>query len=227
MKTGNDVLERARENIGDPYVFGCFVPKDYPNWHDCFDCAEALSYWYYQVAKILYGTNQHKNPRTADAWTGFWLIDAKRFGKFISVSQAARTPGAAVLRIGAGIGHIVLSDGLGGTMEAHSTAKGVIASTLSNRRWTHGILVPGVAYEEGHIIPVQRPVVYRLVSPYMTGDTVREIQNRLIALGYELGKADGIFGPKTYNAVRQFQVAHVLMSDGEVGPVTLAALREL
>ena len=41
-------------------------------------------------------------------------------------------------------GHIAISDGGGGTVEAHSTKAGVIASTISGRRWDMGILIPEV-----------------------------------------------------------------------------------
>jgi hypothetical protein len=66
----------------------------------------------------------------------------------ISIEQAARTPGAVVLRIpqvGAS-GHVVLSDGESGTVEAHSSIDGVIHASLSNRSWDMGILVPGIVY---------------------------------------------------------------------------------
>jgi peptidoglycan hydrolase-like protein with peptidoglycan-binding domain len=38
------------------------------------------------------------------------------------------------------------------------------------------------------------------------------------------GKADGVFGPKTEIAVRQFQSAHRLLPDGIAGTVTLKEL---
>lgn len=61
----------------------------------------------------------------------------------------------------------------------------------------------------------------------MQGDvnsTVRAMQEKLIALGYLDGKADGNFGPKTYRAVLAFQRANALDPDGIAGKKTLAAL---
>lgn len=56
--------------------------------------------------------------------------------------------------------------------------------------------------------------------------TVQDLQRRLIALGYNPGPADGVDGPKTKSAVRLFQIAEGLATDGIAGPVTSARLRE-
>ncbi|WP_067927611.1 peptidoglycan-binding protein [Alicyclobacillus shizuokensis] len=65
---------------------------------------------------------------------------------------------------------------------------------------------------------------YPTVSIGSHGSTVVYLQNRLNALGYSCGKADGIFGPKTLAAVKKFQKAKHLTVDGIVGPKTWAAL---
>jgi peptidoglycan hydrolase-like protein with peptidoglycan-binding domain len=52
-----------------------------------------------------------------------------------------------------------------------------------------------------------------------------KIQKRLAALGFAPGIADGVYGPQTAAAVELFQASKGLVADGEVGPVTLAALR--
>lgn len=59
-----------------------------------------------------------------------------------------------------------------------------------------------------------------------SGDEVRRIQNRLIALGYSLPQygADGSFGSETEAAVRKFQSDNGLTADGLVGPKTMTAL---
>lgn len=60
------------------------------------------------------------------------------------------------------------------------------------------------------------------------GDRVKELQNNLIKLGYDLGKdgADGDFGTKTLTAVKNFQEKYKLTVDGIVGPVTEKAIKE-
>lgn len=51
-----------------------------------------------------------------------------------------------------------------------------------------------------------------------------DIQRRLTSLGYDPGPVDGETGPKTRDAIKQFQRARGLAADGVAGPKTLAAL---
>ena len=169
------------------------------------------------------------DPASADAYTGYWARDAEGLGARISVEQAMRTPGAAVLRSpqpGA-VGHIATSDGRGGTVEAHSTKVGVIASRIAGRRWDMGILVPEIEYAErepGEGMAAPKVVIYRLADPHITGPTVREIQRKLKEKGFPPGPVDGDFGPTTHAAVVSFQASRGLVIDGEVGPRTARAL---
>ena len=54
--------------------------------------------------------------------------------------------------------------------------------------------------------------------------TIKEIQSALNAFGYNL-VVDGVKGPKTRAAIKDFQKNHGLVVDGIVGPKTIAALR--
>lgn len=227
--TGQELLRLAREHIGERYVLGILAPKDNPSWKGPWDCAEFASWLVFQVARKLYGCeHDDEDPATADAYTGYWARDAKSLGQIVSIEQAASTPGAAVLRIpqANAIGHIVISDGVGGTVEAHSTATGVVASTLSGRRWDKGILTPGIQYsaQGGVVINLPTTMIYRLTTPPMSGDAVRMIQEKLRMAGFDPGEIDGDFGPHTQAAVLAFQLSHGLVADGEVGPQTEQAL---
>jgi len=226
VSKGKELLRLARLHIGEKYVLGALAPKNNRHWEGPWDCAEFVSWMVYQAAGVLYGCDSNAgDPAKADAWTGYWARDAKKLGDRITVEQAARTPGAAVLRAPAAqaIGHIVLSDGEGGTVEAHSTKRGVIAGTLAGRRWDMGILVPGIQYSESSapvVVALPEVVIYRLKKPRMTGGEVRALQHKLKAAGFNPGPIDGEFGPMTQAAVVAFQLSRGLVADGEVGPRT-------
>lgn len=54
--------------------------------------------------------------------------------------------------------------------------------------------------------------------------SVKEIQKRLISLGYAAGPVDGMMGVKTRYAIRRFQTDNLLEVDGIVGPQTWKTL---
>jgi hypothetical protein len=58
------------------------------------------------------------------------------------------------------------------------------------------------------------------------GEAVRELQRRLMALGYG-GEADGMYGPATAEIVRRFQADHGLPVDGVAGPQTMGVIENM
>jgi N-acetylmuramoyl-L-alanine amidase len=66
-----------------------------------------------------------------------------------------------------------------------------------------------------------------LRSPMFRGDDVRDLQTKLNALGFDVGKEDGLYGPRTDTALRQFQRNVGDDPDGIVGPHTLSVLRRM
>ena len=58
----------------------------------------------------------------------------------------------------------------------------------------------------------------------MSGDAVKQMQQKLKDLGYYTGSVTGSFGNVTWEGVRKFQKANGLTADGVAGPKTLAAL---
>ncbi|WP_227522072.1 peptidoglycan recognition protein family protein [Bacillus solitudinis] len=58
------------------------------------------------------------------------------------------------------------------------------------------------------------------------GDDIKALQERLDSLGFLPGPIDGIYGPRTYDAVVRFQRTVEIGVDGIVGPETRAALRD-
>ena len=78
-------------------------------------------------------------------------------------------------------------------------------------------------------IPTPQPSVNSdVLSIGDTGEAVKELQEQLVKLGYNVGAKgpDGDFGSKTYTAVVDFQRKHNLDDDGIVGPLTKNAIKE-
>ena len=61
----------------------------------------------------------------------------------------------------------------------------------------------------------------------ISGDDVRALQQRLASLGFHVDRVDGIFGPQTDRAIRDFQRSVGVASDGTCGPDTYRALARL
>ena len=61
----------------------------------------------------------------------------------------------------------------------------------------------------------------------MRGDDVANLQDRLIQMGFNCGKVDGVYEITTENAVKEFQKSVGILSDGRCGPATLISLMRL
>jgi len=64
-------------------------------------------------------------------------------------------------------------------------------------------------------------------SSLMRGDDVSNLQDRLIQMGFNCGKVDGIYGANTERAVKEFQKSVGIAADGKCGPATLISLMRL
>ena len=58
-----------------------------------------------------------------------------------------------------------------------------------------------------------------------TAEQIKRMQQALIGLGYLNDKADGVYGSKTREAVRQYQKAYGLTADGSAGSKTMTSLK--
>lgn len=223
------MLDLAVKHIGESYV-NILVPKNNANWKGPWDCAEFMSWLVYQTGRYLYGcVNDNGDPATTEAYTGAWQTDAKKKGRMIPWRDAAAIPGAVLLRyppVPGSMGHIVVSDGRGGTVEAMGKRWGVTRGVVDGRLWHTGVLIPGFDYD----VPAQSgsykapAVIYGLDQPNMSSDVVKSIQRALRDAGFDPGPIDGDFGPNTTAAVAAYQTVKGLVIDGLVGPQTARAL---
>lgn len=67
----------------------------------------------------------------------------------------------------------------------------------------------------------------RIQEPLMRGDDVAALQARLIDMGFNPGRVDGIFGLNTEAAVKEFQKSVGTQLDGVCGPATIISLMRL
>ena len=133
-------------------------------------------------------------------------------------------PGTAVFLVNSAGSrhHVGLFIGDDTVIEAKGTAYGVVTSKLSH--WDEWGELTGVDYtNEGG------ETVVATLRKGNTGEDVRVLQNKLLALGYSLPKygADGRYGAETMAAVMAFQTDKGLVVDGICGPITLAALESV
>ena len=229
--SGKKMLQLAETRIGEKYVNIC-VPKNNPNWHGPWDCAEFMSWLVYQVGGYLYGcVNDKANPATVEAYTGAWQTDSKKLGKRVPVEQAAATVGGILLRYPPGpnmMGHIVVCDAKGGTVEAMGEAYGVRRGKVTGRRWDTGVLLPDFSYDDVAAagVEVEEPeVIYAIGQPGMKVTVIKEIQRALRDFGIDPGPIDGEYGAQTVAAVAAFQATKGLIVDGEVGVQTARRLK--
>lgn len=82
------------------------------------------------------------------------------------------------------------------------------------------------ALEEARWRLGDRVLSYRAARPFV-GDDVAALQVRLLELGFDTGRCDGVLGPRTATALRELQRNYGLVADGTCGPATLRALRQL
>ncbi len=66
-------------------------------------------------------------------------------------------------------------------------------------------------------------ILLRLTKPLTESLLAKQVQDELQSMGYEV-EADGVYGPNTAIAVREFQIHARLTPDGIVGPATMDAL---
>ena len=101
-------------------------------------------------------------------------------------------------------GHLVTVDGVFGpatanAVKAFQSSQGLTANgVVEDRTWEKLVVI---------------------VGPGASGSPVRALQGQLASQGWRLA-VDGVLGPQTTGAVRDFQTAHHITYDGVAGPAT-------
>jgi peptidoglycan hydrolase-like protein with peptidoglycan-binding domain len=72
----------------------------------------------------------------------------------------------------------------------------------------------------------QAPAQALKADPLLKPMTVTEIQKQLLALGYQVGTADGVMGKRTVDALKKFQQDNNLPRTGQADYETMGKLRQ-
>jgi membrane-bound lytic murein transglycosylase B len=92
-----------------------------------------------------------------------------------------------------------------------------------NRSEFYALSVGRLADEIAGAGPLSRPPPADAIR--ISRDRVLQLQDDLTALGFDVGKADGIVGPATRRAVGRFQQQRKMVADGHLDAATLEAVR--
>ena len=116
-----------------------------------------------------------------------------------------------------------------GTSGATSGATASTPESLIIQQATQTPAMPAAAPSEPALAaapaaPVDTTAAASAAATSKTG-SAQEIQQALKQAGFYQGAIDGKIGPKTQQAIKEFQQAHQLKVDGKVGPRTWAALQ--
>lgn len=110
-------------------------------------------------------------------------------------------------------------------VESKNHDVGVVQTLIAERGWKYATRPTWYSDEPKPEKPVLTRELY-LTDPYMRGDDVKDCQNLLVDKGYNPGICDGIYGKKTMEAVKDFQIDADLGIKrlGTVGKNTATAL---
>lgn len=154
--------------------------------------------------------------------------------KIMKIEKGSKIPIGAMIFTGKESGqhnHIGILTSTTCVTEAQGTSKGVVHTSLSNKKWTYWGLLKGVDYEESipdeATIPIHTTVTLPTLRKGAKGSDVEFLQGLLVADDEKaLPKygIDGDFGNETLRAVKSYQKKHGLVVDGIVGPKTWTEL---
>jgi hypothetical protein len=132
-------------------------------------------------------------------------------------------------------GHVGYYVGNGYAIEWKGFSYGCVKIKVAGRGWTHWYKLPFIQYGDVSSPPANdesptvdlgtRTLRYAKGRAMLRGEDVLAVQAKLIELGFDPGKADGVYGPMTATAVTAYQAANGLDTDGVIGTITRAALQ--
>jgi len=207
------VWETACACVGWPYVFGAEGQKTTKDGIEVrkFDCQGFTEWCLWQFGiniKAAGATSQWNNNRL---WKAKGAIDSIPDDVLVCLFYQDKKDPSKMAHTGFGY--------KGQTCEC---SVGVQHFTKRKAKWQYWAIPKGITDKE----PVPDPDYKPTLRKGDKNEYVKQMQELLLAKGYDLGKwgADGSFGDATLTAVKAFQQANGLDSDGVCGKKTWAAL---
>lgn len=140
--------------------------------------------------------------------------------------------GAAVAEVRARLAHLGLLEQPASIAEATSFDDALEAAVRTFQQ-ERGLIVDGIVGADTYRRLDQARwrlgdrVLHFVPGHLMAGDDIVDLQRRLSDLGFDSGRADGLFGPRTDAALREFQRSVGVQPDGTCGPMTFRAFERL
>lgn len=203
----------------------CAGCKYYPNGRSRFFDCRGFVYWLFLMVYgfKIEGSGCTSQWNTETNWKAKGTIDTVPENVVVCLFKQDKTKSKFTMAH-VGIGY------MGETVECSS---GVQYFKTRNKKWTHWA-VPACVEEYDGQQPAQptetvkddKPVSKPTLKKGSKGQAVKELQEKLISMGYSCGSygADGDFGSATLAAVKAFQKDRGLTVDGIVGTNTYKAL---
>lgn len=137
--TGEYLVRCALNHVGEAYQLGAAADLDDPHYAGPWDCADFVSWCVVQTYGVKLGLTPAGHP-----YSGAWISWAEDPAHALALEQAYDTPGAILVRRAHhyGAGHVAISDGEGGTIEARGARYGVVRAKGRGRVWDLGGVIP-------------------------------------------------------------------------------------
>lgn len=218
----------------------------YPSYYTASDFSRQFGQRVHDCSGLIKGYLWSETPTSQPRYDAAedWNVAAmyNRCVERGTLKSIPDTPGVLVFM--ANMEHVGVYIGKGEVIEARGHAYGVVKTRLSSRGWALWGKPRFIDYGDDaaqNVKPVKPEapaqntttstteektimVQAKQLSSGSKGSAVRKLQILLNGLNYNSGAVDGDFGPKTLSAVRTFQAANDLTTDGVVGPATWGAL---
>lgn len=251
MKTAQGLVDYAVAQLGRPYWWGTFgqvassglfaqKKAQYPAYYTAADFQTQYGQRVHDCVGLIKGYRWSDTPDSIPTYSV--TQDVAVSGLYDQcpergdIGAMPDTPGVCVFL--SDMSHVGVYIGGGEVIEAMGHAYGVVKTKLQGRGWGRWGKPGWIDYSASSNVSrldtlgqtgstdTFRPRSLRYLRLGDVGEDVRAMQTLLMARGYDVGQdgADGVLGKNTQTALMAYQKDKGLLTDGEFGPDSFAAL---